>query len=312
MAQQILSRLALVSNATLLQGRWCAVLKMHYAVGLPASSCAAGAWPDLKWNVARIFLKVLIVDDQARTRESLAGLCARSGDVQVVGEAVSGKTGLDAARLLNPDILLLDVELPDMSGIDLLRTVSAQSDSAGIMLANGGDHAVAAFAEGAIDYLVTPVTAERFEKAMCRARDRLERALAGDSTAMRHSSDAGSSMAPRFLVGERQRRLYPIEPLTVDYIEADGNYVTLRVGTTEYLSRDSLKRLSTELEDLGFIRIERSLLVNAAAVSYLEVASYGTFALTLRSGVCLHSSSAYRDCILRVIPLPKRYRGVTQ
>lgn len=259
-------------------------------------------------------MKVLIVDDHARTRESLAGLCARSDDIQVVGEAASGKGGVDAARLLNPDILLLDVELPDMSGVDVLRAVSAQSDSAGIMLANCGDHAVAAFAEGAIDYLVAPVTAERFEKAMCRARYRLERSLAGDSTAASHSSHLGRNMAasPRFLVGERQRRLYPIDPQTIDYIEADGNYVTLRAGTTEYLSRDSLKRLSAQLEELGFIRVERSLLVNAAAVSYLEVASNGTFALTLRSGVCLHSSSAYRDCILRVIPLPKRYRGVTQ
>jgi len=257
---------------------------------------------------------VLIVDDHAGTHDSLMGLCARSDDIQVVGEAVSGKEGLDAARLLNPDILLLDVELPDMSGIDLLRTVSAQSDSAGIMFANGGEHAVAAFAEGAIDYLVAPVTTERFEKAICRARYRVERTLAGDSSATPRSShlDRNNAGSPRFLVGERQRRLFPIDPQTIDYIEADGNYVTLRVGTTEYLTRDSLKRLSNQLEELGFIRVERSLLVNAAAVSYLEVAGNGTFALTLRSGVCLHSSNAYRDCILRVIPLPRRYRGVTQ
>src|ERR1700678_4138378 len=104
-------------------------------------------------------LRVLIVDVHARTRESLAGLCARSDDIQVVGEAASGKAGLDAARTLNPDITFLDMELPDMSGIDLLRAVNAQSDSSGIVLADCGDHAVAAFAEGAIDYLVAPVTA---------------------------------------------------------------------------------------------------------------------------------------------------------
>jgi DNA-binding LytR/AlgR family response regulator len=100
--------------------------------------------------------------------------------------------------------------------------------------------------------------------------------------------------------------------MSIDYIEADGNYVTLRAGKVEYLSRDSIKRLSTQLAELGFIRIERSLLVNAAAVSYAEVAGHGTFALTLNSGVRLHSSAAYRDSILRVIPLPalsKRYRG---
>jgi DNA-binding LytR/AlgR family response regulator len=113
-------------------------------------------------------------------------------------------------------------------------------------------------------------------------------------------------------VGERQRRLYPLDPKSIDYIEADGNYVTLRAGKVEYLRRDSIKRLSTQLADLGFIRIERSLLVNAAAVLYAEVAGHGTFALTLNSGACLHSSAAYRDSILRIIPLPampKRYRG---
>jgi len=133
----------------------------------------------------------------------------------------------------------------------------------------------------------------------------------------RFSSDSSAlgrtvSVPPRFLVGERQRRLYPLDPKSIDYIEADGNYVTLRAGKVEYLSRDSIKRLSMPLEELGFIRIARSLLVNATAVSYAEVAGHGTFALTLASGVCLHSSAAYRDSILRIIPLPglsKRYGG---
>jgi DNA-binding LytR/AlgR family response regulator len=77
----------------------------------------------------------------------------------------------------------------------------------------------------------------------------------------------------------------------------------LRVGNVEYLSRDSLKRLSTHLAGVGFIRITRSLLVNAAMVLFAEVAGHGTFALTLTSGVCLHSSAGYRNSILRVIPL---------
>jgi DNA-binding LytR/AlgR family response regulator len=113
------------------------------------------------------------------------------------------------------------------------------------------------------------------------------------------------------LVGERLRRLYPLDPRSIDYIEADGNYVTLRAGNEEYRSRDSIKRLALQLADLDFIRIERSQLVNATAVAYAEVARHGTFALTLSSGVCLHSSATYRDSILRTIPLAvlsKRYR----
>jgi two-component system, LytTR family, response regulator len=221
---------------------------------------------------------------------------------------------IDAAGRLNPDIMLLDVELPDMSGFELLRAMGAGNHPLGIMVSPCADHAIRAFTEGAIDYLVTPVSAERFDLAMARVRHRFDCALPGYGPFTSKSSDLGRMvpLSPRFLVGERQRRLYPLDPRSIDYIEADGNYVTLRAGKVEYLSRDSIKRLSTQLAELGFIRIERSLLVNAAAVSYAEVAGHGTFSLTLSSGVCLHSSAAYRDSILRIIPLPglsKRHRG---
>jgi len=261
-------------------------------------------------------VKVLIVDEQAHERDSLLRLCERNDDIEVVVEADCGRAAIDAAGELNPDVMLLDVELPDMSGFELLRAVGSDTHSLGIMVSTCADHAIKAFAEGAIDYLVTPVTAERFDLAMVRARHRFNGALPGDDHITLKSSEGGRTgpASPRFLVGERQRRLYPLDPKSIDYIEADGNYVTLRAGRVEYLSRDSIKRLSIQLAELGFIRIERSLLVNAAAVSYAEVAGHGTFALTLASGVCLHSSAAYRDSILRIIPLPtlsKRYRGTT-
>ena len=259
-------------------------------------------------------MKVLIVDDQTEWREKLIGLCEDSDDLQVVGEADCGKAAIDAARTLNPDIMILDVELPDMSGFDLLRAAAAGPRPLGILVGNCAAHATRAFAEGAIDYLVTPVTSEQFDRAIARASDRFNSALSeyGSSTSNASERTRAVPVSPRFLVGERQRRLYPLDPRSIDYIEADGNYVTLRAGKTEYLSRDSLKRLATQLEEYGFVRIERSLLVNVAAVSYAEVAGHGTFALTLSSGICLHSSASYRDSILRIIPLPglsKRYRG---
>jgi two-component system LytT family response regulator len=250
-------------------------------------------------------VKVLIVDDQEDTRNRLIRLCERRDDVQVVGEAACGTEAIDAAGPLDADIVLVGVELPDMSGFDLLRAVAADIRPLGIMASNRSGHATRAFEEGAFDYLVMPVAAERFDRAMTRAWHRLNHALSGLGRTLPNP--------PRFLVGERLRRLYPLDPRSIDYIEADGNYVTLRAGKEEYLSRDSLKRLALQLAGLGFIRIERSLLVNATAVAYAEVARHGTFALTLSSGVCLHSSAAYRESILRIIPLPalsKRYRGI--
>jgi two-component system LytT family response regulator len=251
-------------------------------------------------------VKVLIVDHHVDTRQSLIRLCERRDDVQVVGEAACGTAAIDAAGPLNPDIVFLGVDLPDMSGFDLLRTVAADTRPLGIMASNCADHATRAFEEGAFDYLMLPVAAMRFDRAITRAHYRLNCALSGS-----RRTEPG---AAQFLVGERQRRLYPLDPKTIDYIEADGNYVTLRAGKVEYLSRDSIKRLSMQLAEFGFMRIERSLLVNAAAVSYAEVTGHGTFAFTLSSGVCLHSSTAYRDSILNIIPLPslsKRYRSTS-
>ena len=251
-------------------------------------------------------MKILIVDDQSHARDSLTRLCERSDDVQVVGEAACGMAAIDAAGTLNPDIMLLDVELPDMSGFELLRAVGAGTRPLGIMVSSGPDHAIRAFAEGAIDYFVMPVLEERFDLAMARARHYFNDATPGRNRAAPDAFEHGPTLPgpPRFVVGERQQRLYPLDPKLIDYIEADGNYVTLRAGKVEYLTRNSIKRLSMELEELGFVRITRSLLVNTAAVLYAERAGHGIFALTLNSGVCLYSSHVYRDSILRVIPLP--------
>jgi two-component system LytT family response regulator len=257
-------------------------------------------------------VKILIVENQVPARDSLIGLCEGRSDLHVVGEAACGKAAIGAAGTLNPDIVLLGAELPDMSGFELLRAVAGDTCPLGIMVASCADHATRAFEEGAFDYLVMPVAAKRFDHAMTRASNRLVHVEAGSERFSADSSQLGRTMpaSPRFLVGERQRKLYPLDPKSIDYIEADGNYVTLRAGKAEYLSRDSIKRLSMQLAAVGFVRIARSLLVNAAAVLYAEVAGHGTFALTLTSGVCLHSSAAYRDSILRIIPLPalsKRY-----
>jgi two-component system LytT family response regulator len=257
-------------------------------------------------------VKVFIVDNQNEARKSLMRLCERSDDLEVIGWTTSGRTAMKAADALKPDLMFMDVELPDISGFELLRTVGAGICPLGIMMSTCADHSTQAFEEGALDYIVMPVTPERFDHAMARARQRFLAAFSSGEPLRSNSTDliCAAPAPPRFLVGERQRKLYPLDPKSIDYIEADGNYVTLRVDNLEYLSRDTIKHLSAQLANLGFVRITRSLLVNATAVSYAEVAGHGTFALTLTSGVCLHSTAAYRESLLRTIPLPalsKRY-----
>jgi two-component system, LytTR family, response regulator len=115
-----------------------------------------------------------------------------------------------------------------------------------------------------------------------------------------------SGAMPVVLVGEREQRMYVLQPEGIDYIEADGNYVKLHASNAEYISRDSVTRLATVLSWSGFVRIERSLLVNVRAISYAQRAGRGAYAFTMTSGVRLQSGAKYRAQILRVLPLGQK------
>ncbi len=166
---------------------------------------------------------------------------------------------------------------------------------------------------------------------LCEYRDRVEVAAEDESgVAAIKMADRKSAVPPRapasraaqppeeiagmptastkLLIGEREHRFYPLIAQTLDYIESDGNYVTLRTRNAKYISRDTIKRLSVELAGLGFVQIERSLLVNIRAVLHVESVGRGSFAFTLSSGACLQSSGSYREAILKVLPM-RRFSG---
>jgi two-component system LytT family response regulator len=273
---------------------------------------AAAPFPPLPQpNIRRVTmtLKVLIVDDERRERTSLIELCEERGDVHIVGEAECGAAALRAADELCPDVMLVDVELPDMSGFDLLSIARWQSEPLNIIVTGRPDHAAAAMAAGALDYLLKPVDAARLGQSLERAQHRCHSRRASTTTSPRPEPSSafplplGPPNKLQLLVGERQHRLYPLEMNKIDYIAAQGNYVTIRSGTSDYIRRDSIKRLAAYLADWGFMRIERSVLLNVRAIAYAQAASHGTFAFTLSSGACFQSSSSYREAILNVLPL---------
>jgi len=112
----------------------------------------------------------------------------------------------------------------------------------------------------------------------------------------------------KVLVGERERRLYPLSPGEVDYIESRGNYVEFHVEDLVFISRDSIKRLSQALAQSGYVRIQRTLLLNVQAIVYAQRVGHGTYAFTLRSGARLSSGARYREEILRILPLTRARR----
>jgi two-component system, LytTR family, response regulator len=245
-------------------------------------------------------LKLLIVDHEPLVRAEFGTLCLGVPDLHVVGEAESGSAAIDAAENLSPDVMLIDVSLPDMSGFDVLRGASNSSRPLGIMTSRQPELAGRAIAAGAVDYLIKPVSADRFGHAIGRVRERylLEEALEVQPPPVPRRP----GNLPKLLVGERQHRLYPLDANDIEYIEADGNYVTIRAGDEEYISRDTIKRLSADLAAFGFVRINRSVLLNIRAVRFAEPVGHGTLAFTLFSGACLHSSKTCRHAISSILP----------
>ena len=254
-------------------------------------------------------MNLLIVDDEPAARVGLIKLCERGRDLEVLGEADTGAKAIKAAESLRPDLMLLDADLPDMSGFDVLRALRRRLQRRTILLTRNARDAPGAFAAGAIDCLVKPVNEAAFSASILRARARgIPRAaqahqLHAATTAAPSDRDAGW---PRFLVGEREHRLYPLDPYEIDYVESAGNYVTYHLSGVEYIARESLKQLDAILAPAGFMRVERSLLLNVRAIAYAEPIGHGSFAFTLASGVRLRSGHAYRDTILAALPLRRR------
>jgi two-component system LytT family response regulator len=256
-------------------------------------------------------MNLLIVDNEPAVRAGLLELCERTDDLCVVGEASSGAKAIQAAEALRPDLLLLDADLPDMTGFDVLRALRARHLRRTILLTANTQDAATVFAAGALDHLVKPVSPEAFATSIMRARERFKNHIV---TSRRALGPLGSSRShavaehgtPLVLVGEREHRLYPLDPQKVDYIESAGNYVKYRIAGDEYIARESVKRLDAVLRPVGFVRIERSLLLNIRAISYAQPIGHGTFSFTLVSGARLHSGPAYRETILGALPLRRR------
>jgi two-component system, LytTR family, response regulator len=246
--------------------------------------------------------RLLIVEDKPADRAAFVRLCRAQDAFDDLETAASGAAALAIIRASPPDVVLLDCELADMTGFDLLRELRADERPPSIMVASDERYAIQAFESAAVDYLTKPVSATRFAVAISRARARMVARVAGmlrrDLIAAIHkatvSADASSSRPIRRLIGEKAHRFHFLPIETIDYIKSDGNYVSIYVGEQKYTSRDSVKRLTPELKHAGFERIRRDTLINLGRVAFAEKLGQATLAFTLSSGTRLLSRSSYR------------------
>lgn len=244
--------------------------------------------------------RVLVVDDEPPARERLARLVRARDDAELVGEASDGEEALALVEELGPDLVLMDVRMPGLSGIDVLRRLSPEEAPAVILVTAFDDYAVEAFEVAAVDYLVKPYDPERFTRAFERARDRIraEDVRAAHERLLVAAERMRAEAKPEYLerIGiESGGRIHVVPVEEIDYVKANGNYVDLHVAERVHLVRESLTGLEERLSPDRFCRIHRGALVNLDRVRAIRRGSYGDCTVELSTGTTLKVSRTYRD-----------------
>ena len=260
-------------------------------------------------------LRVLIVDDEAFARQRLRRLLNEESDVEVVGEASNGREAISMITTHNPDVVLLDVQMPRIDGFGVLRGLDGPAPLV-IFVTAFDEHAVAAFDVHAFDYILKPVDPARFSDAIARARTQIAQSTAAERHAKlvsfldagpgvpardhaAPSPDAaatGGGRAPldRLLVKE-EGRMYFVPVGEIDWIEAFGNYARLHTGQRTHLIRETMATLERALDVRKFARIHRSTIVNLDRIKQMDLWGSGDYMVRLADGTQLKLSRWYRD-----------------
>jgi two-component system, LytTR family, response regulator len=248
-------------------------------------------------------ISVLIVDDEPPARRGLRQLLEEHTDLTIVGEARNGREAIDAIRALKPAIVFLDVQMPEQDGFDVVREIGVEQMPVVIFATAFDQYALAAFEAHALDYLLKPYDRARLDVALDRARLQVKRATVDDRLlAFVDRIESRTRYVQRITVRTGARtQLVPVS--SVDYFEAEENYVRLRTGDRSYLIRDTLTGLAERLDPAQFTRVHRSLIVQTSRVVEAESLVGGEYVLLLSTGRKLTSGRTYRAAVQAALGL---------
>ena len=246
-------------------------------------------------------MNVIIVDDEAAGRRTLREYCEAEADLTVVGEFGDPVAALAAIRAQPPQLLFLDIQMDPMNGIDLARALNPAELPSLVFVTAYDTYALEAFEVSAVDYLLKPFDQERFRKTLARVRPRhlssgaeeRQSLLAGLLAQLERGARTSTEERPR-LLAEFGGHLHVLDVAKVEMIEADRNYVTIRVGKDNFHARSTLVQAEIALRSQPMLRISRSCLVNMNYVKEVNRTLRGDFILVLAGGATVTSSEGFR------------------
>jgi two-component system LytT family response regulator len=242
--------------------------------------------------------KTLIVDDEPLAREGLRLLLSGDPDVAAIAEAKDGRQAVTAIRDAQPDLVFLDVQMPEMDGFSVVREIGAERIPAVIFVTAHDEYAIQAFEINAIDYLLKPVTASRFRDALRRAKQRLEHRPAPEENrqilSLLETIASPRRYITRLAVRSAGKTVF-VDVDEIDWVKAAENYVELHTGSKIHLLHVTLNTLEKSLDPELFMRIHRSLIVNVKRIKELQPAFHGEYVITLQNGTQLQSGRVYHE-----------------
>ena len=254
-------------------------------------------------------ISVLIADDEPLARRRSARLLRERIDVEIVAQCSGGEEAVASIRELDPGLVLLDVQMPDLDGFGVIAEIGAAKMPQVVFVTAFDQHAIRAFEVNAVDYLVKPYTSERFHEAVDRALKRSEESgrqneearleamiqrVFGDEAKTDRSGSADSIGADRIIVRDHDKTRL-IRERDVDWVESEANYVRLHVGTASHLIRGNLSRLEEKLAPFGFVRVHRRFLVNVERVTEVHPWFGGDAILILATSTKVRLSRTFRE-----------------
>jgi two-component system, LytTR family, response regulator len=232
-------------------------------------------------------IRTLVADDEPIARARMLSLLRDEPDIEVIGECATGPQAISAIERTSPDLVFLDIQMPQIDGLTLARTLG-RSMPAVVFVTAYDEYALRAFEVHALDYVLKPYSTERFKSAVVHARQHL--------SAKRASGTQPPAPERRDrLVIKSSGRIYFIRTRDIDWCEASGNYVRLHVGAQTHLVRGTMAHIESQLDQAQFVRIHRSTIVNVDRIQELHSSFGGEYVVLLHDKTRLTLSRGYRD-----------------